>query len=794
VFRQFVVKIAGRCDLACDHCYIYEHADQSWRGRPNLMPKDVATAVIDRIAEHAAAHRLPGVTVILHGGEPLLAGVERIRFLTQRLRETLPPGCVADVRIQTNGLQLDEAFCELFLQERVGVGISIDGDQSANDRHRRHANGRTSYPELVRAIRLLGSERYRPIFNGLLCTIDVENDPVAVFDALAAFDPPRVEFLLPHATWVNPPPGARAGEARYAEWLLAVHRRWTERGRPMDVRLFRSVADLLAGRTSRTEAIGLGPADLVVVETDGEIEQADSLKTAYDGAPATGFHVGRHSFDEAGRHPGFDARSAEAAALGPECRRCPILRICGGGLYAHRYDGTGFANPSVYCHDLYSFITGLAAEGRKTTTRKAKHQMTAADFTALGRNQGAEDAMAALRAAQLSKARLKLGRLAKSLAGDPGWALVQGFDARRRGVLNRVLADPFLMPVNGVPDPALAARIALSCAVVSSTPVEVAVEIGEGGLTLPGVGTIPAGPGLCQVSVDEKSAIAVDGFSVEPVRRDARLGPVRLRIEDLDPARDRFGHPVTGALTTAELAAWQDGLDAAAEILAARHPEALAEMAEALTTIVPLRSRAGRHLSATARSSFGALGIALPAHGTGSDKGAEDTGATGEIGRASGASETGNAGKIADTGEIGKAGTIGDTGEIGNARDTAETLACLLLHEFQHLKLGAVLDMFDLHDKSDPTGYPVGWRRDPRSLEAVLQGAYAHLAVVEYWRRRALATPDTTSTAAARHARRAADLAVQVQSALDHVAPSPALTGLGRRWVADMAAGAARWR
>ena len=781
VFRQFVVKIASRCDLACDHCYVFEHADQSWRGRPHLMPPEVAASVVERIAEHAAGHALSRVTVILHGGEPLLAGVERIRLFTQRLRDALPPGCSADVRVQTNGLQLDDAFCEMFLQERIGVGISIDGDRSANDRHRRHADGRTSYPALVRAIRLVGSGRYRPIFNGLLCTIDLDNDPVAVFDALADFGPPRVEFLLPHATWIDPPPGARSGEPRYAEWLLAVHRRWVERGRPMDVRMFRSVADLLAGRPSRTEAIGLGPSDVVVVETDGAIEQADSLKTAYDGAPATGFHVRRHTFDEAGAHAGFDNRRAEAASLSPVCQRCPVVRVCGGGLYAHRYNGSDFVNPSVYCRDLYTFITGLAGEPLPTPVpaparssapasapapasfgssvsvsasasasasvpapRPARHRMAAADFTALGRNLGSEEAMAALKAAQLSKARVKLGQLSKPLHAEHSWALVQEFDTRHRSVINRVLTDPFLMPADGrgarSPEGTLA-RIALSCAVLSSTPAEIDFVATEGSFALPAVGTLAADEGPVHVAVDEKSAISVNAVTAEPIRHDARMGPIRLRLEDLDPARERFGnHPVTGPLSRTELDAWRDGLEAAAEVLAKRHPEALAEMAEALTTVVPLQPHAGRRRSATARSAFGALGIALP-----------------------------------------------ETAE----HETGEALTCLLLHEFQHLKLGAVLDMFDLHDKSDEQGYQVGWRADKRSLEAVLQGTYAHMAVVEYWRRRASAARGPDSDA---YARRSADLGALVTAALDQISPSRALTPLGRQWVADMTAATAPWR
>lgn len=31
---QYVIKLHSRCNLACDHCYVYEHADQTWRQHP----------------------------------------------------------------------------------------------------------------------------------------------------------------------------------------------------------------------------------------------------------------------------------------------------------------------------------------------------------------------------------------------------------------------------------------------------------------------------------------------------------------------------------------------------------------------------------------------------------------------------------------------------------------------------------------------------------------------------------------------------------------------------------------
>src|ERR1700748_3816539 len=79
--RQFVLKVHSRCDLACDHCYVYEHADQSWRQRPQSLDEETAERVAERITEHVRAHALRDVAIILHGGEPLLYGPERTRSL-----------------------------------------------------------------------------------------------------------------------------------------------------------------------------------------------------------------------------------------------------------------------------------------------------------------------------------------------------------------------------------------------------------------------------------------------------------------------------------------------------------------------------------------------------------------------------------------------------------------------------------------------------------------------------------------------------------------------------------------
>ena len=244
---------------------------------------------------------------------------------------------------------LTNNLCELFAEHGVKVGISIDGDRAANDRHRRYADGRSSYDKVIGAIRLLHTPRFRDLYAGLLCTIDIANDPLVVYESLIALRPPRIDFLLPHATWDRPPIRTAAADSEYADWLIAIFDRWLADGRGVQIRTFNSIMSTLRGGESYTEALGLGPVGLVVIETDGTYEQVDSLKAAYDGAPETGMNIFDHPLDAVARHPGILARQQGIAALSPTCQECAVVSSCGGGLYTHRYRAqNGFDNPSVY--------------------------------------------------------------------------------------------------------------------------------------------------------------------------------------------------------------------------------------------------------------------------------------------------------------------------------------------------------------------------------------------------------------------------------------------------------------
>ena len=362
-FRDVVLKVHQRCNLACDYCYVYTMADQSWRDRPLVMQRRTWQATAERMAEHAAAHRLPAMRLILHGGEPLLAGAGRLTELIADFRAAVGAGCRLDVQVQTNGLLLDEPLLDLFLEQRVRVGVSLDGAPADNDRHRRRPDGRGSFAGVDQALRRLTTPKYRDLFAGLLCTADPGIDPLACYETLLAYGPPTVDFLLPHANWSEPPERG-ADETPQADWLITIFDRWYRAPRQeTGVRLFEDIIDLVLGGSSRSEQVGLSPVAVVVVETDGDIEQVDSLKSSYPGACATGLTVFADSFDAAFTHPGVVARQIGVAALAQTCRECPLHQICGGGHYAHRYrSDDGFRNPSVYCADMLKLIRHISKQ------------------------------------------------------------------------------------------------------------------------------------------------------------------------------------------------------------------------------------------------------------------------------------------------------------------------------------------------------------------------------------------------------------------------------------------------
>ena len=329
-FREFVLKIHSRCDLACDYCYMYTMADQSWQSRPKRMSAAIAEQTAIRIGEHVRRHALSEIGLVLHGGRAIAGRTGSHRPPGGRVRNAVGDDVTMHASVQTNGVGLDDSYLALFDRLGIHIGVSLDGTAGAQNRHRRFASGRESHGAVIAGLGRLTEERYRHLFNGLLCVIDLQNDPMATYEALLAFGPPRIDFLLPHGTWESPPPGRGTDEAKapYADWLTTSIRPSgiAPPGQP-------TLRGDRARRQAETHAVRWSAWRRRVSESSRQRgdQQVETPKVAFHQAPQTGLHVARDSFDDALLVPEIAARQMGYQALSAQCQDCRIRRVCGGG-------------------------------------------------------------------------------------------------------------------------------------------------------------------------------------------------------------------------------------------------------------------------------------------------------------------------------------------------------------------------------------------------------------------------------------------------------------------------------
>lgn len=351
---SFLVKVASRCNLDCDYCYVYHHADQSWRAMPKLLSAEDRSCFATRLGAYTAQAEITHCAVVFHGGEPLLAGADKLAAFAAQIRAATT--AKVDVGLQTNGLLLDDAALDQLEAADIGVSLSLDGPRAAQDKHRTTRKGRSSFDKVLAALERL---KKRPrLFAGVIAVIDTATSPEDLFAFFDAHHPPKLDFLLPDAHHLRLPPGRALDPSLYERWLIGAFDLWLDHYPHLPVRTFEALLDAVSGLPSRTDAFGFGDVSLISIETDGSYHDLDVLKVTQDGATSLGGSVRDTPIADIATSPRIAAHRAllSKAGLCRECQACPIVEICGGGSLPHRFGTDGFNHPTVYCREMLALV------------------------------------------------------------------------------------------------------------------------------------------------------------------------------------------------------------------------------------------------------------------------------------------------------------------------------------------------------------------------------------------------------------------------------------------------------
>lgn len=347
-----LLKVASRCNLDCSYCYVYNMGDESWRAMPKRMASETQALVAAQLHRLYLAQSHP-FAIVLHGGEPLLLGVEGLQTLLETLRTALPSVC--PISIQTNGVLMQPQILDLCAAFDVSLSVSLDGPATVHNKHRVDLRGHPSHAAVIEGLsHLQRHPQAAALFSGVLAVVDPTSDPNEIYSYFKALETPSVDFLYRDGNHSVLPPGKASAESvEYGRWMSVILDRYVTDPNPPRIRLLDDMIKLILGGAGVKEGIGLTDFGIVVVDTDGSITKNDTLKSTPLGDRFNGsWTVYRDELSSIVSSPEFLAYHVLQQPSSPICLTCPDLGVCGGGMLTHRFDSdSGYNNSSVFCAD-----------------------------------------------------------------------------------------------------------------------------------------------------------------------------------------------------------------------------------------------------------------------------------------------------------------------------------------------------------------------------------------------------------------------------------------------------------
>ncbi len=355
-FDALILKIASRCNLNCSYCFMYNLGDNTYKNQPKFMDVNMIDSILEKTASYIIANNQKRFSFIFHGGEPLLMDKEFFRiFVTKanKIKEQLQ-----DVSFyyltQTNGVLIDEAWCELFNELKIYPSVSVDGTKMAHDMYRLDHKGNGSYDKVFKGVATL---KEKTGIADIVCVINVNEDPLATYASFKEMGAVAVNYLIPDYTHDNFPFDSTGEKTPMADWLIQLFDIWISDTSKYNITMFSGLINAILGLVTSKN----NESTVLVIETNGEIEAVDSLKACGHGFTKSGLNIKTNEFTDIINSPlgklYFEDSTTKLAA---KCNICPVKSICKGGRLVHRFKKeNGFNNPSVYCHDLIKIIAHI---------------------------------------------------------------------------------------------------------------------------------------------------------------------------------------------------------------------------------------------------------------------------------------------------------------------------------------------------------------------------------------------------------------------------------------------------
>lgn len=340
-----ILKSLNDCNLRCTYCSVGK------KTCTNRLSEERMSEALAFFASYAQERGERCVTVIFHGGEPMLLPAEQYDRCIQRVREQFPELSFR-FSLQTNGTLLSPAYVALFRKYDIHVGVSVDGSQTVHDGQRKSISGQGTYEQVLAHIRTLQREEVAVAALMVLTRPALAESLNFLLEFAHLNLPLKINPLLPVGEAVEHPELVLA-PGEYGRYLARVLEYLSERRldlpiSPLD-EIFQNI--LYKGARRGCQHSPNCHGSFLSIDPAGDIYPCGRFADARENAIGT-IETG---ITADGRRILERLALRRAENLPPPCRECRYLELCHGGCSADQPWSRAVDNPCIVCQD-YQYI------------------------------------------------------------------------------------------------------------------------------------------------------------------------------------------------------------------------------------------------------------------------------------------------------------------------------------------------------------------------------------------------------------------------------------------------------
>jgi uncharacterized protein len=353
------------CNIDCEYCFylekekLYPERNQNWRMDDETLEQ--------YIKQHIEAQSGTQVEFAWQGGEPTLLGIKFYRRVIE-LCQKYGEGKQIYHAFQTNGVLINDEWCQFFKENDFLIGLSIDGPADLHDRYRVTRSKKATHHKVLDAITLM--KEHGVEFN-TLTVVHAENVkyPLRVYQFLKDIGSTYIQFIPLVERYVETTVSLASPEQQqakvtpwsvpakqYGQFLNTIFDHWVENDvGNVFVQMFDSTLGSWLGESAGLCLFSENCGHAFALEANGDLYQCDHY--VYPEYKLGNIHnksiKEMNTSDEA-----IKFGQAKSGTLNSQCLSCSYKFACYGGCPKHRFSTTksGTYRHNYLCQGYYDYF------------------------------------------------------------------------------------------------------------------------------------------------------------------------------------------------------------------------------------------------------------------------------------------------------------------------------------------------------------------------------------------------------------------------------------------------------